>query len=318
MSIRPRNILQTLFTWLSAGSAFVQTEASWAEKIESWAAVPAVYKGFFEPLLAAGRAFPYTLLTPSYEGFMHRTTEKLVCDLGREIHVLERSRETFEAQCYPLEGISYVETRTMLLASSITICGLTRQGLPAASTVEFNSVTDHLFTPLVEHMRLPAAASGEAVQPSELEKFDGWTRLNYKFMSYAKSSLLPGEKVICAVLQPEIRASILRFLGKAYYRTLFPAHASILTDREFITIRDDEKLGGEGKHGGVWDYIPLSKIVALSLTPKENDLLVLSVGLPENVRLEYVFQASARREVEQLLERLRELSGVLPNSAPSA
>ncbi|MGC1378487.1 MAG: hypothetical protein WA821_19805 [Anaerolineales bacterium] len=305
-----RNILQTLFTRLSTGSAFTKTEASWAERIESWAAAPAVYKDFFEPLRAEGRAFPYTLLTPSYEGFMHRATEKLVCDLGCEIHVLEKDGEAFEAQCYPLEGISYVETRTMLLASSITICGLTRQGLPAVSTVEFNSVSDHLFTPLVELMRLPAAASGEAVRRSELEKFDGWASLNFKFMNYAKSSLLPGEKVVCAVLQPEIRASVWKFLGKTHYRTRFPAHASILTDHEFITIRDDENPGGEGKHGGIWDYIPLSKIVALSLTPKENDLLVLSVGLPENVRLEYVFQASARREVDQLLERLLELTGV--------
>ena len=120
-----------------------QTKSSWAKPIKSCAAVPNVYKDFFELFLADGRVFPYTVLTPSHEGFIHRTTEKLICDFGREIYVLERSGNTFEAQCYPLEGISYVEVRTILLDSRIKISGVTRQGVTTSSTFKFNSVTDY-------------------------------------------------------------------------------------------------------------------------------------------------------------------------------
>lgn len=60
-------------------SAVEQTKSSWAKPIKSYAAVPNVYKSFFGPFLDR-QVFPYTVLTPSYEGFIHRTTEKLVCD----------------------------------------------------------------------------------------------------------------------------------------------------------------------------------------------------------------------------------------------
>ena len=99
------------------------TKSSWAKPIKSYADVPDVYKNFFDPLLADGREFPYAVLTPSYEKFIHKTSEKLICDGGCEIIVLEKSGNTFEPQCYPVDEISYVEFRTALLASSFKICG---------------------------------------------------------------------------------------------------------------------------------------------------------------------------------------------------
>ncbi len=316
MLAKMRNILRR--TWrqsyastlagLPRLSAAEQTKSSWAKSVESYAAVPTVYKDYFEPLLAEGRVFPYTVLTPAYEGFIHRATEKLICDFGREIYILERSGNAFEAQCYPLEGISYVEVRTILLDSRIKITGVTRQGMPASSTLKFNSVTDYLFTPILERIRLATVASKGAAQSSELEKFDPWVRLNYKFMNYAKRSLLGGEKVIHTVLQPEIRARLLTALGKTFYRTISPTHVSILTDRELIIIREEERRSGDDQYGGIWDYIPLNKIATLSLGRKDNHLLVLSIQLPESARLENIFQASAEREINQLLDRYRELT----------
>ena len=52
----------------------------------------------------------------------------------------------------------------------------------------------------------------------------------------------------------------------------------------------------------------MNKIVSLSLRRKDNDLLVLSIWLPESVRLEYLYQASAKRELDQLLDQFRELT----------
>ncbi len=130
-----RNILQA--TWrqvralatvqLPAQNPDDQKRLSWARLVDSYAAVPTAYKDFFEPLRAAGQALPYTVLTPTFEGFLRKTTEKLVCDFGHEIHVLKRTGNTFEALCFPLEAISHVETRTILLDSSIKISGVTKQ-----------------------------------------------------------------------------------------------------------------------------------------------------------------------------------------------
>lgn len=305
-----RNVLQMTrgVVRLPLSGAYEQTRTSWAKSIESYDAVPDVYRGFFAPLLADGQAFPYTVLTPSYEGFIHRTTEKLVCDLGHEICVLERKGNTFDTQRYPLEGISYVEFRAVLLDSHFKICGVTSRGVPASSTLRFNTVTDYLFTPLLERIRLAGADSKGAPPGLESKEFSHWIHLNYKFMNLARHSLLGGDRVVHAVLQPEIRTHVLTVLGRTYYRVVSPTHAAILTDRELIVIREEAWRGGEDRYGGIWDYVPLNKIVMLSLSEKVGNLLALSIQLPEGVYLDCLFEASAKPEVEQLLERFRELT----------
>jgi hypothetical protein len=78
---------------------------------------------------------------------------------------------------------------------------------------------------------------------------------------------------------------------------------SILTDRELIIIREDERLGARARYGGIWDYIALNKILSLSLSGKGDNLIVLSIHLPEGEHLEVLFQASAKQEVDLLLEQ---------------
>ena len=278
---------------------------SWAEQIKSYEAVPTVFKDFFSANGAPD--LPYMVLTPSFEGFIRPMKENLVCDFGQEILVLARNGNTFDMQCYPLEKISYIEVKTILLNSSIKICGITKEGVPSSSTFGFNTVTDYLFKPIVQKMRYAAVDIKGAVQPSELEKFDPWMEVNYKFMSYARRCLLPGEEVTHLFLQPEIRKTIFKFLGKVYDRVIFPPLASILTDRELIMIRE-EKLRNRGfKYGGVWDFIPLKKILTLSLAEKNDNLLALTVHLTEGDYLEFVFQASKQKEIHRLQYRFQEL-----------
>lgn len=315
MLTKLRNILR--MTWGQAQASTIAgfpklsgaelARSSWAKPVESYADVPDVYKDFFDPLLTDGRAFPYTVLTPSHERFIHKTSEKLICSSDHEIYVLERNGNTFEAQCYPFEGISYIEFRTALLASSIKICGMTSQGTHVVSILKFNSVTDYLFTPILRRARLATIDSRDLVRSSTSEQFDNLVKVNYKFMNYAKHSLLEGEKAIHSILQPEIRESMMTVLGKTYYRTVSPTHMSILTDRELILIREETVRRKEDKYGGIWDYIPLSKIISLSSSEKADNLLVLTVQLPENTGFEFLFQISARGEINQLLSRFKEL-----------
>jgi hypothetical protein len=109
------------------------------------------------------------------------------------------------------------------------------------------------------------------------------------------------------ILQPETRERVATVLGKTFYRTVFPTHMSILTDRELIMIGEEHRWSGEDRYGGTWHYLPLCKIVALSLSRKGSNWLSLSIQLPGSVCLDYLYEASARREVEQLLACAKEL-----------
>jgi hypothetical protein len=283
-------------------------KASWAETVDSYASVPDYFKSFFESYRTGGLVFPYTVLTPNFEGFIHPTTEKLICDMGREICVLERNGNSFNAKCYPLEGISYVEMRTILLDSHLKISGVTREGVSTFSTLRFNTVSDTRFEPLLNKIRRTAVGSADTAQSSESKIFDPWINLSFKFMNYARRSLLGDEKVIQAILQPEIREGVISVLGMTWYRRISPALAGILTDRELILIREEEKQVASERYGGIWNYIPLNKIQKMSLVPKDHNVLLLSIQLPHNDRLECVFESSARREVDQLIDRFQELT----------
>jgi hypothetical protein len=84
---------------------------------------------------------------------------------------------------------------------------------------------------------------------------------------------------------------------------------TILTDRELILIREEEARNREDRYGGVWDYIPLSKIVSLSLNARDSNLLGLSIQLQEDTGFELLFQTSAREELNRLLDCFKALTG---------
>jgi hypothetical protein len=317
MLTKVRNILPTLWRhiyipkipWVPALSADQQTRLTWARVIESNADVPNVYKDFFDSIHADGRGFPYTVFTPSREGFVHKTTEKLICRLDREIYILERSGDTFEEQCYPVEGISCVEVKSILLDAHIKISGMTKRGVPASSTIKFNSTTDYVFRPILETIRFAVVDPANATQSSESGEFDHLIRLNFKFMNYARRSVLAGEKVVHFILQPEIRVPMLRVLGRTFHRIISPTHMCILTDRELIIIREDEPQNrAVDRYGGIWNYMPLKKIISLTLGKKDNSLLVLSIVLPAGVRFEYLFHPSEKHELDLLLKQFNELT----------
>jgi hypothetical protein len=306
-----KNKLAALRASIPRMSADEQTRLSWAKPIRSFEDVPAIYNEIFSAYLKKGQPFPYSVLTPSYEGFLHRTNEKLISILGNAIIILERKGNSVEVQCFPMNEISYVETRNVLLDSYFKIYGLSDQGAPATSVLRFNAVTDYLFTPIVESIRPAPLNSSE--NPREFEKFDPWVTMNFKFMNYARRSLLKGERVVHAILQPEIRTGVFSLFGKTYTRMLSPTQVCLLTDSELILIHEEVRLRGNERYGGVWDYIPLNKIQNLSLDARENDLLLLTIHLPEYLHLECLFQTSMKGDVEGLIRNFREINtrGVL-------
>jgi hypothetical protein len=282
------------------------THYAWASRVGTYAAVPAAYQGFFRPLQAQGRNFPYTLLTPAYHSFIDGSPEKVVCDLGGELAILEKRGATYLETRFPFADITCLETQVVLLDSRIRVSGFSSPGYTTA-TLRFNTVTDHLFAPLLEAMRRGAADVQGTGLASGGDDFLCWMRLNYKFMHYARRSLLEGETLIQSLLGNEIRRPALTILGHTLYRLAAPAKAIILTDRELILIRDEAHRLGEAHYGGVWDYLPLRRVADLSLDEMSGDLLRLTIRLAGEMRLECVFEQVSRPEIEMLLVRFAEV-----------
>jgi hypothetical protein len=150
--------------WATRFTSYERTDRTWAKVIDSYDNIPEVYKEFFIPLLSEGQAFPYTVLTPAYEILGSRITGKLICVRDHEIDFLEENGKGLVAQCYPLEGISYVEVSSMLLDSRVKVNGVTSQGIQSSSIVRFSSATDYLFTPVLRKIRLHSVSAKDAVQ----------------------------------------------------------------------------------------------------------------------------------------------------------
>ncbi len=290
--------------------SLAQTRLSWARRVESFDDLPAVYQEFLRRDLAGAAEFPHAVLTPTFEGFFRRENERLVYLLGRQVHILERARNQVIPTTYPLEAISYVEMGSILLKGWLTIRGLAGGAAPVSTTLKYNTVTERLFMPFVVQVR----TGGRALPPTdpgpERARFNELIERNYKFMNYARDSILPGEKVVAWVLQAEMRDEILRIFGRSLSRSVAPTHMAILTDRELITIR--EESGGiwpaaSIKYGGIWEYVPLDRIAGASLAAREDGRLALAIHLPAGDRLEHLFAPAQQDQVEGLLENLRAL-----------
>ncbi len=285
-----------------------ETKATWAKRVQAYADVPEVYRDFFEPLEAQGIPFPYTVLTPTYAGFPYETTQKLVCMRAADICILEASGAGYALACYPFAEISYVEVCTVLLDSVFKVVGVTRQGERVESSFRYNTVSGDLFEPILTRIRLETANIGDTVRRSQVNKFDNWAKLNFKFMHYARRSVLAGERVLSAILQPEIRVCASWVMDKTHQSVVCMPHATILTDRELIVIREEQR-GVTDKYGGLWNYIPLDKINALSLGQWEDDLLMLTIDLPGEESLAYLFQPVLDPHLRKLLDKFLKVKG---------
>ena len=276
---------------------FDLAQRSWARSIAAYTDVPVPYRPFFEPLQAAGVPFPLVVIAPTYEGFLHRETEKLVCAASDEVCVLERHGAKLDVVRYPLPRITCLEVSSVLLDARIKIMGLEGDGLvPISTTIRFNAVTDFLFAPIVARIRRGEAGS-KAAPAARSDPFNAWGRDNFKFMNYAKRSLVGDEVTVQAVLQREIRVGVLSAFGRTYRRTLSPTHATILTDRELITIEEILPKGDRERYGGLWGYMPLDRIESLSMTGVQRDLVTLCVDLFGGGRRQFQFEPSAREEL---------------------
>ena len=288
-------------------TGFEQTRLSWARKVSSYEEAPEAFRDSLRALVGETTPFPYAVLTPTFEGFRRRENEKLVCSYNARVYVLEKTKSQVTTTYYAPEDIHLLEMGEILLDSWIRISGLASSREPMNSLFRFNTVTGYLFTPIVQQVRAAAQKTAEGDLDSERTKFDYLEKLDYKFMNFGRRSILPGERVIATFLQPDIYAEMPALLAR-FARLVSPVHLSILTDQELILIKDDitvRRIDKNIRHGGIWNYIQLSKITSVSLTEKNARLLVLTIRLREDEYVDSLFAVSNRPQVDAFVNQLK-------------
>ena len=290
-------------------SAYEQTRLSWARQARSYDDVPEVFRDLLATLTRDAGSFPYTMLTPSFQGFLGRPSEKLICTFEDEICVAEKVQNRAISTCYLVREISTIEAGSILLKAWITLKGLDGTGALSTATLQFNAVSESLFSPIINKVRPVPDASTGVDHGAEMDKFNCLAPSNLKFMNYARRTIIPGEQVIQFILQPEVRVDAPRLFGRSWWGRVHPAHLTILTDKEMISIRDEAgvRWNPDAKHGGIWTYIPLDKIAATSVEKTEDGMLMASIHLPGDDRIESLFSASQEEEIRLLVGNVERL-----------
>lgn len=286
-----------------------QTMAAWSKVIETYEAIPAAYKDFFETYIADDQHFPYIVFTPVLIKPKGKTTEKLIYDADNAIHILERNGSRVNAKSYPYQTICKVEVGNVLLSSWLTISGITSAGEWSASTIDFNTTSTRYFTTFLNKLRPTPQGVDNAKLNAEKEKFDYLSGFSFKFMNFGRSSLIHGEIVHNSLLQSEIREPILRIFGNIFQRTVSPTHLTVLTNQELILIHERDREVAGPQYGGVWQYIPLRSITSISLAEAANDRIMLSVTLSSRETINKLFVVSSQPKLKSLCTQVQGLIG---------
>ncbi|HSD83623.1 MAG TPA: hypothetical protein VLG46_07185 [Anaerolineae bacterium] len=289
-------------------SASEQTRLSWARLVQSREELPPAYHSFFETR-PAGEAFPYTVLTPTFAGFMRRETEKLVCCLDERLYILEKTSNELKCTSLALTDLHCVEVGAVLLNAWIKLQGITAEKALTTIVLRFNAVGDRLFLPFLNQFRETNAGPIDRQHPAELSQLDETDLLSFKFRNYTYHSLLPGTQVVAVLTQPEIGHILLRVGRWSFRHTVTTTHLLILTEHELIIIRDDPDSPpylDNTRYGGIWDYIPLNKIERITWRERDAEALTVSLELPRGDRVESLFATNRRGEVERFLNQVIE------------
>lgn len=280
-------------------------------QIRSKADIPQTYQEIFQRLISQSAPFPYTLLLlPDKWGFA-KSNSKLVSITSGTINIFEKNKKEVTATVYDFQDISYIETGTILLYSWITIYGIT-EGKPSKTTLEYNTVLEKLFKPIVTRIRtvihhLEETDAARDRLREEQAKFDHLLQLHYKFMNFGKSSLVGGERVSKIILQPGINR---RWYFKFTNRCITGSHLTILADQELIFIKEEQSrsITRGIRYGGIWYYIALKKINRLSTLPDEDKgIVTLQVEVNGGEVIDSVFEFTRQPELNELGEEIRRL-----------
>lgn len=271
------------------------TTASWARPVKSFEEIPHSFKEY----ISQSEPLPYSIYSPSDHWGKKQTNAKLTCMYQDRIVILEVLENKVNEICYLFKDINYIEQGTILLYSWVSIHGFA-DGKLSVSILEYNSVVAVYFHPLVTAIRQSHFISNKIGDNQKLSKLDYLNRLNYKFFNYSHDAILPREEVMGTVYQPAIYEKFILL----FTRVVNLGHLTILTDQELIIIKEElteEKRKSNANNGGVWVYIPLHKIVSITINNKRKNVINLVIGV-QGKDIYLSLSLNKRLELEALIE----------------
>lgn len=284
-----------------------QTMSSWARVIDTIEEIPPLYQESFQATLGAEAKFPYTVLAPSIVGLRQKSVEKVISAANHIIYIWERSGQQIMLTCFPVEGIAALESGEILLYSWLTLTGVNLQGAASSVTIEFNTATARHFAPFINQIRSSPGSPNEAEQRAEQAKLNDLSTENFKFMNFARESLLPGEKIIQTLYQPKLRKAFLEGFGIDLFADIPLAHLVILTDHALILIQDDERSRDHKgtRYGGKRLFVPLNHIQTIATSSLAANLVALRLTLtPGEHPVEIIFEETRKEKVNELQREL--------------
>ena len=280
-----------------------QTLLTWARKIESFADLPANFKTACGPVLGDIQPFPHVVFAPAIQNIRYPYTQKLLCEIGNLFYIWEFVGGKVQTSIFPFENISRLEMGSILLNSWMTVSGVTTEGVLLSIPIPFNTATLRHFLPLIQRIRPAVVEMGGEPWQEQLAKFDYLSLKNFKFMSFARESMVMGQEVFGTIWQPAIQRHIITILGRSFDDITTLAHLAILTGTELIVIHDDETSEENRgvRYGGVWHYIPIRHIRSLVLSEKGSDQLIFSVSFENGTSpLDLIFSSSNLSTLQQI------------------
>ncbi len=290
-------------------TAAAQTMSAWSKVLETHNELPAVYVDTFDQYFSREDDFPHVILTPALDKFPHHATEKLICDTNEIIYIFERQTNHVIPISYHYNDIAHAELGIILLDSWLTLTGKTAQGESATITIEFNTTSLRYFANILKKLR-PAVTGTPEMLEIERDKFNYLSPINFKFMNYARESLVAGETVLQTLLQPEIREPSWTLFGHTFYKTAALTHLIVLTDQELILIQEAQRQTEFRKfeYGGTWQYIPLRSIESVQWTRLTQERVSLTIQGSAYSTITSLFEASQMPALEHLCQQVQRLA----------
>jgi hypothetical protein len=274
----------------------------WASQPTSFEEVPDIFKPAFLELAADEEPFPATIVMPTGGVYGKPEIPWLFIHLSDSITILAIDGTDIAVTKHKFDSINALEVTIDLLYSKVVIRSIDDDGSQVSTMFEYNTVFMDFLTPFIRIMR-QGFLSSDLPMASELAKFDSLKVDYYKFMNYSRRSLLADQTVSSFIMQPTVSEPLLGRWNRLFYKTVVPAHVSILTNSEYIDIHEAVKpwwfFGAN--YGKTYRYIRRSRIRSVQVNDHDDELIALSLHLPGDESLDVSFDTDRRQDVEQML-----------------
>jgi hypothetical protein len=237
---------------------------------------------------------------------------KLIYIHEEKLYILEKDKKNILEVCYHFKDIQYIETGRLLLLSWIMINGVC-ENRTISTTIFYDTVVDLFFKHILILIRKNNFKIENNDISPEIMKFEELIYSNYKFMNFARQSIIPGEKVIEYFFQPEIKQIKFKIFNKPFYKILSNTYILILTDRELIFIKDYGYMNSN--YGGIWEFYNLEKIKNVQIDYNSDNYLSnfnICLILDENVNLN--FEAKYKEKIEHFAQKINQTIGTVESN----